>query len=71
MQNANSALYQAREFGTNTFQICSPNMSIGSYKRFTLQTDFRKAVKNKEFFVVYQPRVNPKNHKIIGAEALN
>lgn len=70
VQNVNSALYQAKEFGTNTFQICSPNMSIGSYKRFTLQHDFRKAVKNKEFFVVYQPRINPKNHKIIGAEAL-
>ena len=70
MQNANSALYQAKEFGINTFQICSPNMSIGSYKRFTLQHDFRKAVKNKEFFVVYQPRINPKTNKIIAAEAL-
>lgn len=69
-QNANSALYQAKEFGINTFQICSPNMSIGSYKRFTLQNDFRKAVKNKEFFVVYQPRINPKTNKIIAAEAL-
>ena len=69
-QNANSALYQAKEFGINTFQICSPNMSIGSYKRFTLQNDFRKAVKNKEFFVVYQPRINPKTNKIVAAEAL-
>ena len=70
MEHANSALYQAKEYGTNTYQISSPNRNIESYKRFTLKNDFRKAVKNNEFFLVYQPRINPKNNKIIGAEAL-
>lgn len=70
IEHANSALYQAKEFGTNMYQISSPNMNIGSYKRFTLKNDFRKAVKNHEFFLVYQPRINPKTNKIIGAEAL-
>ena len=70
IQNAYAALEQANEIGTNTFQIFSPNMNIGSYKSFMLKNDLHKACKNNEFFLVYQPRVNPKTHQIIGAEAL-
>ncbi len=69
-EHANTALYQAKEFGINTYQISSPNMNIESFKRFTLQSDFIKAVKKQEFFLVYQPRVNPMTNKIVGVEAL-
>lgn len=70
MEHAYFALHKAKEFGINTFQISSPNRNISSYKLFTLKNDIRKAVKNQEFFLVYQPQINPKNNKILGAEAL-
>lgn len=70
IQNAYAALEQANHIGTNMFQIFSPNMNIGSYKSFMLKNDLHKAINNNEFFLVYQPRVNPKTNQIIGAEAL-
>lgn len=70
IQNAYAALTQANEIGSNTFQVFTPNMNIGSYKSFILKNDIHKAFKNKEFFLVYQPRVNPKTNKVVGAEAL-
>lgn len=70
MKNAYSALNQAKKIGVNNYQIFSPSMDIGSYKRFMLKNDLRKAVKNNEFFLVYQPRIDPRTNHIIGAEAL-
>lgn len=70
LKNANSALYHAKLDGTNTYKIFSQNMDIESLKRFTLKNDIRKALKNDEFFVTYEPKINPKTNQIMGAEAL-
>ena len=45
-------------------------MNIGSYKSFMLKNDLHKACENNEFFLMYQPRVNPKTNQIIAAEVL-
>ncbi|WP_071393501.1 EAL domain-containing protein [Bacillus tuaregi] len=70
MQHAYSALHQANESGPNNYQIYSEKMDIHTYKRFTLNNDLRKAVKNNEFFIDFQPRIEVKSNRIIGAEAL-
>ncbi|WP_394234953.1 EAL domain-containing protein [Niallia oryzisoli] len=70
MKTAYSALHQANESGPNYYEIYSRNMDIHSYKRFTLTNDLRKAIKNNEFFVDYQPRINVGTNQIIAAEAL-
>lgn len=70
IKNANSALYSAKKSGVNTFSIYSPTMDIGSLKSFTLKNDLRKAIKNNEFTVVYEPKIDPKNYQIVGMEAL-
>ncbi|WP_456273274.1 EAL domain-containing protein [Bacillus sp. AK031] len=69
-ENAHAAILRAREKGKNNYQLYSPENSIDSYKRFTLEKDFRHALINGDLQVHYQPRVEIKNQKIVGAEAL-
>ncbi|WP_458413689.1 EAL domain-containing protein [Schinkia sp. CFF1] len=70
IQNADLALYRAKEIGKNQYEIFSPTMNVGAFKRFSLKNDLRKAVQENEIFTLYQPKVDSKTKRIVGAEAL-
>lgn len=70
IQNADLALYSAKEIGKNHYEIFSQTMNVGAYKKFSLKNDLRKAVQEKQIFTLYQPKVDSKKNKIVGAEAL-
>lgn len=70
IENAHAALYHAKQMGKNNFQLYSFSRDITSYKKYILEIDMRRAIENEEFEVYYQPRVNPINGVIQGAEAL-
>ena len=70
LKNADVAMYSAKNGGKNNYQIYSPAMDENAYKKFLLKNDLKKAISEEQFFVVYQPRVNPSTHEINGVEAL-
>ncbi|SEM18943.1 PAS domain S-box-containing protein/diguanylate cyclase (GGDEF) domain-containing protein [Mesobacillus persicus] len=70
MKNADLAMYLAKDNGKNGFQVFTPTMNIKSYKTFTFQNDLRKALKQDQFELYYQPKVCTRTNKIVGAEAL-
>lgn len=70
IQNADLALCRAEEMGKNQYEIFSPTMNVGAYKKFSLKNDLRKAVQENQIFTLYQPKVDSKSNKIVGAEAL-
>lgn len=70
MKNAYAAVHQASDKGRNKYQIYSENMNIETYKRFHLKNDLQKAVNHQEFYIEYQPKIEMRTNKIIGAEAL-
>lgn len=70
MKYANMALSRAKELGRNNFQFHSPTMNLHSYERLTLENDLRRAMEQEEFMIYYQPQINARTGKIVGAEAL-
>ncbi|OIJ15193.1 hypothetical protein BKP35_04915 [Anaerobacillus arseniciselenatis] len=70
LKNANIALYRVKDEGRNNYQFFDPTLDVDNYKKFSIANDLRKAIKNDEFSIHYQPKVNIQNNQIIGAEAL-
>ncbi len=70
IKNADMAMYQAKESGKNNFKYFTEDMNKESYKRLVITNDLRDAIENNELYILYQPKVDLKNHRIEGAEAL-
>ncbi len=70
LRNADSAMYQAKEEGKNTYQFYTQEMTQRAYERLTLENSLRKALVNNEFILYYQPQVDMAREQIIGFEAL-
>lgn len=71
LKKADSAMYQAKQGGKNTYQFysCGENDEL-TYERLEFETSFRKALDNKEFILYYQPKLDLKSGKMTGVEAL-
>ena len=68
---ADAAMYRAKEMGRNNYQVYELNMTQDFSDQLLLEQDLRKALNNEEEIVLYyQPKVDLKSGKIVGAEAL-
>jgi len=67
---ADTALYRAKDLGKNNFVFFSQDLSDDLHKRMELEQDIRKALRNDEFMMYYQPQIDISSGEIIGAEAL-
>ena len=70
LKNADAALYRAKDQGRNNFQFCSAEMNAKALQRLTLENSLRNALKQQEFLLHYQPRVDLHSGEITGMEAL-
>ena len=69
LKHADLAMYQAKAAGRNTFRFFNPEMQALISARIALEEDLRQAIRNDEFFLVYQPQVD-QSGEVIGVEAL-
>ncbi len=70
LQNADAAMYRAKQQGRNNYQLYSPEMNQSAIERLVLEADLRKALFRDEFVLHYQPQIDLQTGKIIGVEAL-
>ncbi|MCG8073488.1 MAG: EAL domain-containing protein, partial [Candidatus Thiodiazotropha taylori] len=70
LQNADTALYQAKEDGRNTYRFFTWEMNREAEGRISMGSALRSAIRNEEFLLQYQPIVDIADGQIVGAEAL-
>ena len=70
MQNADTAMFHAKTNGRNNFQFFRDHMNINAVHRLTVESSLRRALKQEEFLLHYQPKVNLASGALTGAEAL-
>ncbi len=67
--NADIAMYAAKQSGGGV-KMFSPEFSKDTFKTLTLASDLREAVKQEQFYTVYQPKLELKSNKVVSTEAL-
>ena len=69
LKRADTAMYQAKEAGRNTFQFYQDSMQEIADARLKIERLLRNAVVDNEFSLHYQPQLSESN-QLVGAEAL-
>ncbi|AUC60430.1 diguanylate cyclase/phosphodiesterase with PAS/PAC sensor(s) [Cyanobacterium sp. HL-69] len=70
IKNADLAMYAAKKKGRNNFKFFDAHMNNVAQKKMLQETYLRKALKNNELSLVYQPIFEIKTNRIIGVESL-
>jgi len=70
LRNADIAMYKSKQLGKNNYQFCNLDMINEFENRARLYHRLQTAVMNKEFILVYQPKLCLKTNKLSGLEAL-
>jgi diguanylate cyclase (GGDEF)-like protein/PAS domain S-box-containing protein len=70
IKNADTAMYQAKENGRQSYQFFKPAMNVRAVERQSIEESLRRALERKEFSLHYQPKVKLATGEITGAEAL-
>jgi len=70
LRHADSAMYDAKDCGRNTYSYYTSQMNKSAQRRLAIEGQLHGALARNEFSVHYQPKINFANSKIMGAEAL-
>lgn len=70
MKNTSAATEYAKQKGRDNYQFYSKDINNKAKERLKIESELRRAIKQKEFVVHYQPKVNTRTDQVMGMEAL-
>jgi diguanylate cyclase (GGDEF)-like protein/PAS domain S-box-containing protein len=70
LENADVAMYHAKQFGRNNYKFYSSDMNAVAMERLMLETNLRRALERQEFKLYYQPQIDMQSGNVNGVEAL-
>ena len=70
INNADMAMYRAKNEGRNSYQFYAPEMTALAIERMTLENDLRHALERDEVTLHYQPLIDLRTDTVFGVEAL-
>jgi len=70
VRNADTAMYHSKSIGGNSFHFFDPEMNSHGHDYLNVVSDLRKALKENQFILHYQPKFDLSTNNIIGAETL-
>jgi diguanylate cyclase (GGDEF)-like protein/PAS domain S-box-containing protein len=70
VKNADTAMYQAKENGRQSYRFFKTAMNVRAVERQSIEASLRRALERQEFSLYYQPKINLRTREITGAEAL-
>jgi len=70
LKRADIALYCMKEMGRNGYLFFRPDMEMRSLERILLEHELARALKQNQFEIDYQPKVELASKRAVGAEAL-
>ena len=70
LKYADAAMYQAKHHGRNQYRFYTRAISERADRRLSIESSLHQALRNDEFVLHYQPKVEPATGEITGMEAL-
>jgi diguanylate cyclase (GGDEF)-like protein len=70
IKNAEFAVSHARKQGQNTYQFFNKSLNVAAFHKLSMENNLRHAIEREELILYYQPKVNMREKRVIGCEAL-
>lgn len=70
IKNGEFAMSRAREQGQNTYQFFNKSLNAAAFHKLSMENSLRRAIERNELILHYQPKINMREKRVIGGEAL-
>lgn len=70
LRNVDSAMYQAKKEGRNTFRFYTEDLTSQAIERHAIDNQLKRAIERNELRLYYQPQICLKTGTLVGYEAL-
>jgi diguanylate cyclase (GGDEF)-like protein len=70
LKYADTAMYHAKNCGKNNAKLYSSSLTMQIMSHVKLEVGLRRALRNNELYLLYQPQIDVRSAELVGVEAL-